>query len=75
MLVVPEFADNEGNLPHTVNVTDKFLLTVLEERESKRPDYTNNVLTRLGTIASGGRLGVRQSVCKNFKKGLRWVRV
>ena len=40
---------------------------MLEERESKHPDHPNYVLTRLGPIASGGRLGVRRSVCKNFK--------
>ena len=83
-----EFADDEGTLPHAVNVeklehfqgvtisvivqrnsidilieqSDKSLLTVSEERESKHPDHPNYVLTRLGPIASGGRLGLRQSV-------------
>ena len=50
-----------------IGQTDKYLLTVLEERESKHPDHPNYLLTRLGLIASGGRLGLRQSVCKNFK--------
>ena len=87
---MPEFADDEGILLHSVNVeklehfrgvtipviaqrksidiligeTDKFLLTVLEERESKHPDHPNYELTRLGQNASGG---VRWSACKNFK--------
>ena len=90
---MPEFAQDEGTLPHAENVeklehfrgvtipiiaqcksidilieqTDIPLLTVLEERESKYPDHPNYVLTRLGPTASGGRLGVRRSVCKNFK--------
>ena len=50
-----------------IGQTDKSLLTVLEERESKHPDHPNYVLTRLGPIASGGRLGVGRSVCKNFE--------
>ena len=50
-----------------IGQTDKSLLTALEERESKHPDHPNYVSTRLGPIASGGRLGVRRSVCKNFK--------
>ena len=50
-----------------IGQTNKSLLTVLEERESKHPDHPNDVLTRLGPIASGGRLGLRQSVCQNFR--------
>ena len=37
-----------------IGQTDKFLLTVSEEREGIRPKDPNYVLTRLGTIASGG---------------------
>ena len=37
-----------------IGQTDKFLLTVLEEREGIRPKDPNYVLTRLGPIASGG---------------------
>ena len=36
---------------------DKTLLTVLEECESINPEERNYVLTRLGPIASGGRIG------------------
>ena len=50
-----------------IGQTDKPLLTVLEERESKHPDHPNYVLTRLWPIASGGSLRVGRSVCKNFK--------
>ena len=37
-----------------IGQTDKFHLTVLEEREVIRPEDPNYVLTRLGPIASGG---------------------
>ena len=37
-----------------IGQTDKFLLTVLEERKGIRPEDPNYVLTRLGPIASGG---------------------
>ena len=37
-----------------IGQTDKFLLTVLEEREGITPKDPNYVLTRLGPIASGG---------------------
>ena len=37
-----------------IGQTDKFLLTVLEEREGIRPEDLNHVLTRLDPIASGG---------------------
>ena len=37
-----------------IGQTDKFLLTVLKEREGIRPEDPNYVLTRLGPIASGG---------------------
>ena len=41
-----------------VGQSDKTLLTVLEEREGYDPDQPNCVFTRLGPIASGGRLDV-----------------
>ena len=39
-----------------IGQTDKELLAVLEEREGLTPDEPNLVLTRLGPIASGGRV-------------------
>ena len=39
-----------------IGQSDKALLTVLEERESGDPDEPNYALTRLGLIASGGRV-------------------
>ena len=36
---------------------EKTLLSVLEERESIDPEELNYVLTRLGPIANGGRIG------------------
>ena len=51
-----------------IEQTNKSLLTVLEERESKHPDYHNYVLTRLGSIASDRRFGARRSIsCENFE--------
>ena len=47
--------------------TDKLLLTVLEERESIHPDDPNYVLTRLGSIASGGLIGVGSKPCQTSK--------
>ena len=42
-----------------IGQTNKELLTVLEEREGVNASEPNYVLTRLGPIASGGRVGVR----------------
>ena len=42
------------NIDVLIGQSDKLLLTVLEEREGLNPDEPNYVLTRLGTIASGG---------------------
>ena len=39
-----------------IGQSDKALLTVLEERERGDPDEPNHELTRLGSIASGGRV-------------------
>ena len=39
-----------------IGQSDKSLLTVLEEREGMDPEEPNYVLTRLGPIASGGRV-------------------
>ena len=50
-----------------VGQSDKTLLTVLEEREGFDPDQPNCVFTRLGPIASGGRLDVRSNLIQNRK--------
>jgi len=50
--IVPE----RKNIDILIGQTDKGLLTVLEEREGDDPDDPNYVLTRLGPIASGGRV-------------------
>ena len=59
-------------IPHRKNIdiligqSDKMLLTVLEEREGKKPDDPNYVLTRLGPIASGGRqVESELNLCQN----------
>ena len=42
-----------------IGQTNKELITVLEEREGVNASEPNYVLNRLGSIASGGRVGVR----------------
>ena len=39
-----------------IGQSDKALLTVLEEREDADPEEPNFILTRLGPVASGGRV-------------------
>ena len=65
-VTIPVIAQGK-NIDNLIGQIDKAFLSVLEERESKHPNHPNYVLTRLGPIASGGRLGVRRSVFKNFK--------
>ena len=66
-VTIPRIAQRKS-IDILIGQTDKFLLAVLEERESKHPNHHNYVLTRLGPIASDGRLGARWSVfCENFK--------
>ena len=48
-----------------VGQSDKVLLTVLAEREGLDPDEPNYVLTRLGPVVSGGRLGTCQDLLQN----------
>ena len=48
-----------------VGQSDKILLTVLAEREGLDPDEANYVLTRLGPVASGGRLDTCQDLLQN----------
>ena len=48
---------------------DKFLLTVLEEREGFNSNEPNYVLTRLGAMASGGRM----DTCSNLINSRRAV--
>ena len=65
-MTIPVIAQRKS-IDILIGQTDKSLLTVLEERKSKHPDHPNYGSTRLGPIAGGGRLRLRQSVCKNFK--------
>ena len=50
-------APERGRVDVMIGQSDKALLTVLEEREGVNPEEPNYVLTRLGSIASGGRAG------------------
>ena len=50
------FAPERNRIDVLVGQSDKLLLTVLEEREGASPEESNYVLTRLGPIASGGRV-------------------
>ena len=46
-----------GRVVVLIGQSNKSLLTVLKERESVNQEESNNVLTRLGRIASGGKAG------------------
>ena len=50
-----------------IGQTNKELLTVLEEREGVNVSKPNYILTRLGPIASGGRVGVRSNLHQVLK--------
>ena len=50
------------NIDILIGQSDKLLLAVIEEQESLNPDDPNYVLTRLGPIASGGRVEVESSL-------------
>ena len=49
-------APERNRIDVLIGQSDKLLLTVLEEREGASPEEPNYVLTRLGPIASGGRV-------------------
>ena len=53
-----------------IGQTDKCLLIVLEEREGLNHDNPNHVLTRLGPIASGGRISVKSCLRGTMKVGV-----
>ena len=53
-----------------IGQTDKCLLTVIEEREGLNHDDPNYVLTRLGPIASGGRISVKLYLRGTMKVGV-----
>ena len=53
-----------------IGQTNKELLTVLEEREDVNASEPNYVLTRLGPMASGGRVEVRSNSHKALKTRL-----
>ena len=50
---------NRKNVDILIGQSDKSLLMVVEEREGLDADEPNYVLTRLGPMASGGRMNVR----------------
>ena len=45
-----------NNVDLIIELSEKALLTVLEDRESLDPNQPNYVLSRLGPMASGGRI-------------------
>ena len=49
-------APERNRIDVLIGQSDKLLLSVLEEREGASPEEPNYVLTRLGPIASGGRV-------------------
>ena len=54
-------APERNRIDVLIGQSDKLLLTVLEEREGASPEEPNYVLTRLGPIASGGRVSASSS--------------
>ena len=62
-------APGRGRIDVLIGQSDKSLLTVLEEREGGNPEEPNYVLTRLGPIASGGR--IERTNCANSLSALR----
>ena len=61
---IPTLPDRKS-IDILVGQSDKVLLTVLAEREGLDPDEPNYVLTRLGPVVSGGRLGTCQDLLQN----------
>ena len=53
-----------------IGQADKNLLTVLHESENVDPDKPNYVLTKLGPIASGGRVSAVAKTCASSKVNL-----
>ena len=58
---------NRKNVDILIGQSDKSLLMVLEEREGLDADEPNYVLTRLGTVASGGRMNVRSDQLQSWR--------
>ena len=53
-----------------IGQANKNLLTVLHENENVDPDKSNHVLTKLGPIASGGRVPAVFNTCASLKVNL-----
>ena len=64
-------APGRAHLDVLIGLADKSLLAVLEEREGSDPEEPNHVLTRLGPIASGGKINAFTS----FSNSLSTLRV
>ena len=54
-----------------IGQSHKSLLTVLEEREGAGPEEPNLVLTRLGPVASGGRVPTATNSYRTFKLAIQ----
>ena len=63
---IPEAPDRE-RVDVLIGQSDKSLLTVLEEREGAHPEEPNYVLTRLGSVASGGTIPVELGSFSSFR--------
>ena len=61
---------NRKNVDILIGQSDKSLLMVLEEREGLDVDEPNYVLTRLGPVASGGRMNVRSDQFQSRRVGV-----
>ena len=58
---------NRKSVDILIGQSDKLLLTVLKEQEGQKPDEPNLVFTRLGPIASEGRVQCRSSSLQTLK--------
>ena len=56
---IPTIPDRD-KIDILIGQSDKELLVVLDERDGSNPEEPNFVLTRLGPIACGGRVGENQ---------------
>ena len=62
-------APDRDRIDVLIGQSDKALLTVLEEREGVDPEEPSYVLTRLGPVASGGRVRSESNSVSAFRVG------
>ena len=68
-IIIPTIPDRKS-IDILIGQADKNLLTVLREFENMDPYKPNYILTRLGPIASGGRVPTKSNFCTSLKVSL-----